>query len=215
MDVENDHSTSMDEDYEDGYSGDEGGNSSAEGSSKYPMWLPPGADCSGDDATFASNFEDHFIVPDRLADKSASVVEAVNDFHFAMINDHARNCFYRSALQKAITPGDLVLEIGTGSGLLAMLAARAGAGHVYAIEANRNMADLAVQLIKVPIMNILSRNGVPLFDACIKEDLISICYFRFDRPCAHGTCHQKCNTYNHEKRKLHHFHQRHSMTTLG
>eukprot|EP00041_Stephanoeca_diplocostata_P014457 m.262924 g.262924 ORF g.262924 m.262924 type:complete len:405 (+) comp19703_c0_seq1:72-1286(+) len=150
MDVESNHDESMDEDHEeDGYSGDEEvADGRVAGSGKYPMWLPPGADCSGDDATFASNFEEHFNVPERLADKSASVVEAVNDFHFAMINDHARNCFYRSALQRAITPGDIVLEIGTGSGLLAMLAARAGAGHVYAIEANRNMADLAVQLIK-------------------------------------------------------------------
>jgi predicted RNA methylase len=42
-----------------------------------------------------------------------------------------------------VTAADTVLEIGTGSGLLAMLAAKQGAGHVFAIEANRNMADVA------------------------------------------------------------------------
>jgi hypothetical protein len=55
------------------------------------------------------------------------LVEAVNDFHFAMMNDHDRNEFYREALEKAVKPTDMVLEIGTGSGLLAMLAAKSGA----------------------------------------------------------------------------------------
>jgi hypothetical protein len=56
--------------------------------------------------------------------------QAVNDFHFAMINDLPRNAFYKTALDLAVRPGCTVLEIGTGSGLLSMLAARAGPDHV-------------------------------------------------------------------------------------
>ena len=68
---------------------------------------------------------------------------AVNDFHFAMVNDHPRNEFFRKALTKVISPATHVLEIGTGSGLLAMIAAQLGAQHVTAIEANGHMAALA------------------------------------------------------------------------
>ena len=90
------------------------------------------------------SFEGHFCVPARLQDKSADLVEAVNDFHYAMINDHPRNEFYRECLRRAIVPGEsVVLEIGTGSGLLAMLAARLGARKVVAVEASRHMAALA------------------------------------------------------------------------
>jgi predicted RNA methylase len=64
-----------------------------------------------------------------------------------MMNDHNRNAFYRDALKAAVKPTDMVLEIGTGSGLLAMLSARAGADHVYAIEANKNLADLAAHIM--------------------------------------------------------------------
>ena len=44
---------------------------------------------------------------------------------------------YDAALRRAIRPGCRVLEIGTGSGLLAMMAARAGAAQVVTCERNR------------------------------------------------------------------------------
>lgn len=115
----------------------------------YPAWLPPGADASSEQALFGQDLEQHFALPERLEDKSSALVEAVNDFHFAMLNDRDRNAFYRRALMEQIKPGDIVVEVGTGSGLLAMMAARAGAGHVYAIEANRSLAQLAAHLIRV------------------------------------------------------------------
>jgi hypothetical protein len=42
------------------------------------VWLPPGADVAGEDRTFCDSLEEHFWVPERLADKSGSVVEVIN-----------------------------------------------------------------------------------------------------------------------------------------
>ncbi len=51
-----------------------------------------------------------------------------------MLADRVRTEAYARALRQAITPGCTVLEIGTGTGLFAMLASRWGAGRVFAVE---------------------------------------------------------------------------------
>jgi type III protein arginine methyltransferase len=70
----------------------------------------------------------------------------VPDFHVRMLRDNLRNAAYRTAIER-FAPGRVVLDIGTGSGLLAMLAARAGAAHVYACEANPLLAASARAVI--------------------------------------------------------------------
>jgi precorrin-6B methylase 2 len=62
--------------------------------------------------------------------------------HARMLHDHRRTGDYLAALREAVRPGDVVLDIGTGSGVLAIAAARAGARLVYAIEAS-DIADVA------------------------------------------------------------------------
>lgn len=54
--------------------------------------------------------------------------------HAAMVADGARVGAYFRALEQTVTPGCVVADIGTGIGILALLAARLGAGLVYAIE---------------------------------------------------------------------------------
>jgi protein arginine N-methyltransferase 1 len=51
-----------------------------------------------------------------------------------MITDKVRMDAYVRALQAAVKPGAVVLDIGTGTGIFALLAARMGARRVYAIE---------------------------------------------------------------------------------
>jgi protein arginine N-methyltransferase 1 len=51
-----------------------------------------------------------------------------------MIADGERFAAYSKALAKAVRPGDLVLEIGCGPGVFAMLACQAGARKVYAVD---------------------------------------------------------------------------------
>ena len=60
-------------------------------------YKPPGNDHDGERHTFGHNFPKNFIVPERLLDKPYELIEAANDWHYAMMNDHPRNVFYREA----------------------------------------------------------------------------------------------------------------------
>ncbi len=71
----------------------------------------------------------------------------VEPWHFAMVNEVARNDAYDAALRRAVEPGALVLEIGTGAGLVAMMAARAGAGRVVTCEAVPTLAATAREIV--------------------------------------------------------------------
>jgi type II protein arginine methyltransferase len=59
--------------------------------------------------------------------------DVVPAWHFAMMDDRERNAAYDAAIRRAV-PGKRVLDIGTGAGLLAMMAARAGAVKVTSCE---------------------------------------------------------------------------------
>jgi protein arginine N-methyltransferase 1 len=52
-----------------------------------------------------------------------------------MIADQARFGAYADAIQHAVRPGDIVVDLGCGPGIFALLACRAGAKKVYAIDA--------------------------------------------------------------------------------
>jgi protein arginine N-methyltransferase 1 len=51
-----------------------------------------------------------------------------------MIADRRRMDFYHRAVARHIRPGDRVCDLGTGTGILAAFASRAGASRVYAID---------------------------------------------------------------------------------
>lgn len=68
-------------------------------------------------------------------------------WHFPMLADQARNKAYRRAIEAAVKPGMLVLDIGTGTGLLAMMAARAGAAEVVACEMDERLAGVAREIV--------------------------------------------------------------------
>jgi type II protein arginine methyltransferase len=72
---------------------------------------------------------------------------AVPAWHFPMMNDQARNKSYADAINLAVEDGSFVVEIGTGSGLLAMMAVKAGAGRVLACESSKTIAEAARQVI--------------------------------------------------------------------
>jgi hypothetical protein len=78
---------------------------------------------------------------------SLQLSSMVAAWHIPMINDFERNDAYDASLIRAVKPGDLVLEIGTGSGIVAMMAARAGAGKVVTCEVVPALAEAAVETI--------------------------------------------------------------------
>lgn len=58
----------------------------------------------------------------------------------AMIADRVRTNAYAEAIARAVKPGDVVIDLGCGPGLMTIWACRAGARRVYAIEANDSIA---------------------------------------------------------------------------
>lgn len=51
-----------------------------------------------------------------------------------MITESVRTDAYEQALRRAVKPGSVVLDLGTGTGIFALLACRFGARKVYAVE---------------------------------------------------------------------------------
>lgn len=107
-------------------------------------------------------------------------------WHVPMMNDAPRNEAYHAALRAAITPESTVFEIGTGSGLLSMMAARLGAKAVITCEAEPVVAATARDIVadnglanKVRVLSKLSYDVHPgeelpgLADIVVSEVLSS------------------------------------------
>ena len=86
--------------------------------------------------------------PEVAARARALVSRGVPRWHIPMLHDRARAAAYARSLEAAVRPGMLVLDIGTGSGLLALLAARAGADLVVACEQDPALAVVAVDNVR-------------------------------------------------------------------
>ena len=72
----------------------------------------------------------------------------VPQWHYSLLTDYERLAIFKSAIENAIDEGDVVFDLGTGSGILAMIAAKK-AKKVYAIELDPFTYDYAKENIKV------------------------------------------------------------------
>ncbi|MEP4248177.1 50S ribosomal protein L11 methyltransferase [Tateyamaria sp.] len=93
------------------------------------------------------------LVKDPYHHEAQILLERLNQtfvprWHFPMLADEVRNRAYAKAIAAKVKPGDVVLDIGCGAGLTAMLAARAGAKHVYTCEQQPLIAQAAQRVIK-------------------------------------------------------------------
>jgi hypothetical protein len=67
------------------------------------------------------------------------------EVHRELLLDTARTNAYREAIRHFVTPDSVVLDVGTGSGILSFFACEAGARKVFAVDATPS-ADLAAFL---------------------------------------------------------------------
>lgn len=87
----------------------------------------------------------------RAGERDEDYIESYGNLavHQLMLQDRARCAWYQAELERAcsVVRDAVVLDVGCGSGLLALFAARAGARQVYAVESNRRMAALAQAVV--------------------------------------------------------------------
>lgn len=69
-------------------------------------------------------------------------------WHFTMMRDSARNAAIEAAIASCDVAGKIIVEIGTGAGLAAMLFARYGAQRVFSCEMDGRIADAAREIIR-------------------------------------------------------------------
>jgi len=74
------------------------------------------------------------------------LMQDVPSYYFHMVTDHSRHAAYEEAFRRAIKPGDLVLDIGSGTGLFALIAARLGA-RVVTCDANPVVARTVGEIV--------------------------------------------------------------------
>jgi protein arginine N-methyltransferase 1 len=81
--------------------------------------------------------------------------------HQALLSDRVRTLAYRRALEAAVRPDDVVLDLGCGTGIFSMIAARRGCRKVYAVDrsaiiddaretARRNGLEGRIEFIRAP-----------------------------------------------------------------
>ncbi|MGZ6211260.1 MAG: 50S ribosomal protein L11 methyltransferase, partial [Candidatus Binataceae bacterium] len=82
-------------------------------------------------------------------------------WHAALVDDNARVGAYDQAIAATVRPGDVVVDLGTGTGVMSLLACRAGAARVYAIEGG-DMVEIVRRIVRA--------NGLEDRIACLYGD---------------------------------------------
>ena len=103
----------------------------------------------------------------------------VPGYHVPMMNDTRRNVAWDSALRRAIHPYTCALEIGTGGGMLALMAARAGAKKIITCERDPILASVAREIVerngfadRIKIISKPSAQLLPGEDVEVPADLL-------------------------------------------
>ena len=64
-----------------------------------------------------------------------------------MLSDGRRMARYRKAIEAVVQPGDVVVDLGTGLGVLAIMAAQTGAEQVYGVDIRPQVMSITERII--------------------------------------------------------------------
>ena len=68
------------------------------------------------------------------------------EYVYRCLADEQRTVAFKQAIEAVVKPGDVVLDVGTGSGIMAVLAAKNGARKVYAVEVGKYLHQISKQI---------------------------------------------------------------------
>ena len=87
--------------------------------------------------------------------------------HADMVFDKSRVAAYRDAINETVKPGDVVADLGSGTGLLSFLCLQAGAARVHAIERSDVIDFHADQ-------NLSNVNVISVEEFCRNREMLTI-----------------------------------------
>lgn len=87
------------------------------------------------------------LSPDPANERQIDVVWARPSIHRRMLRDVPRTEAFRAAIKSVVRPGDTVIDVGAGSGILSAFSARAGASEVHAVE-RATIADALREILR-------------------------------------------------------------------
>src|SRR5437764_13983625 len=70
------------------------------------------------------------------------------EYVYRCLADEQRTLAFKAAIEAAVKPGNVVLDVGTGSGVMSMFAARAGARRVYAVEVGKYLSKDSKEIFR-------------------------------------------------------------------